>query len=117
MEALPQDMRVVIVRIRRGAEIIEPTLDMIIRRDDVVAVMARQQAHVERGTRVGPEVDDKALLEIPIETLEVVVTQGSWSGNPGTCKTLRARWGFSPALCCRTRPPLPYLVARGDLLR
>ena len=33
------------------------------------------------GDRIGPEVDDKALLDIPIETLDVVVTNRSWSGK------------------------------------
>jgi putative transport protein len=81
VEALPQDIRVFIVRIRRGGEIIEPTLATVIHQDDVVAVMARQEAHVERGTRAGPEVDDKALLEIPIESLDVVVTNRSLVGK------------------------------------
>jgi len=81
LEALPQAVRVFIVRIRRGGEIIEPTPATVIRRDDVVAVIARQKAHVEGGDRVGPEVDDKALLEIPIETLDVVVTQRSLVGK------------------------------------
>jgi len=35
-----------------------------LRRDDVLAIMARQAVHVERGARVGPEVDDKDLLDI-----------------------------------------------------
>src|SRR6185436_11836205 len=73
LEALPEAIRVFIVRIRRGDEIIEPTPATVIRRDDVVAVIARQKAHVEGGDMVGPEVDDKTLLEIPIETLDVVV--------------------------------------------
>ena len=75
LEALPQDVRVFIVRIRHRGEIIEPVPTSVIHQDDVVAVIARQEAHVERGARIGPEVDDKALLDIPIETLDVVVTQ------------------------------------------
>ena len=81
LEALPQDARIFIARIRRAGEIIEATPDTVILQDDVVAVMARQEVHVERGTRVGPEVDDKALLEIPIETLDVVVTHRSVIGK------------------------------------
>ena len=46
----------------------------VIRQDDVVAIHARQEVHMERGGGIGPEVDDKALLDIPIETLDVVVT-------------------------------------------
>src|SRR4029079_19748614 len=74
LEVLPPDVRIFIVRVRRGDEIIEPQADTVIRRDDVVAITARQEVHVQRGDRVGPEVDDKVLLDIPIEKLEVVVT-------------------------------------------
>ena len=35
----------------------------------------------QHGDRVGPEVDDKALLDIPIETLDVVVTNKSVVGK------------------------------------
>ena len=75
LEALPQDARVFIVRIRRGGEIIESLPNEVIHQDDVVAVLTRQEVHVERGARIGPEVDDKELLDIPVETLDVVVTK------------------------------------------
>jgi putative transport protein len=81
LEALPQKARVFIVRIRRGGEIIEPTPASVIRQDDVVALVTRQEVHVERGATVGPEVDDKALLDIPIEVLDVVVTERSVIGK------------------------------------
>ncbi len=81
LEALPQDIRVFIVRIRHGGEIVEATPTSVIRQDDVVAVAARQEIHVERGAKIGPEVDDKALLDIPIETLDVVETQRAFVGK------------------------------------
>ena len=80
IEAMPKDTRVFIARIRRGAEILEPQPDLIIRADDVVAVIARQEIHVRRGDVIGPEVDDKSLLDVPIEVLDVVVTQRSVVG-------------------------------------
>ena len=81
LEALPEDARVFIVRIRRGGEIVEANAGTIVRRDDIVAVLARQEIHVERGARIGPEADDKALLDIPVETLDVVATGGSFVGK------------------------------------
>jgi putative transport protein len=77
LEALPQDVRVFIARIRHRGEIIEAGPASVIHQDDVVAILARQEAHVERGGRIGLEVDDKVLLDIPIETLDVVVTHRS----------------------------------------
>jgi putative transport protein len=81
LEALPRDARVFIVRVRRGDEIIEVTPDTVIRKDDVVAIMARQVVHAQQGDRIGPEVHDEALLDIPIETLDVVVTNRTLTGK------------------------------------
>lgn len=47
----------------------------------MVAVVARQEVHVGNGATLGPEVDDKAFLDTPIETLDVVVTQRSMVGK------------------------------------
>jgi putative transport protein len=81
LEAMPQDIRVFIARIRHDGEIIEAQPTSVIHENDVVAVLARQVAHVERGSRIGPEVDDKSLLDLPIETLDVVVTHRSFVGK------------------------------------
>jgi putative transport protein len=81
LEALPRDVRVFILRIRRDGAIVEATPATLVRRDDVVAVVGRQEVHVERGSTIGAEVDDKALLDIPIESLDVVVTQRSLVGK------------------------------------
>jgi putative transport protein len=81
LEALPQAARVFIVRIRHSGEIVEATPASVIHRDDVVAVIARQEVHVERGSRIGPEVDDRALLDIPVESLDVVITNRSSIGK------------------------------------
>ncbi len=109
LEALPEDVRVFIVRVRRGGEIIEPTPDTVIRRDDVVAITARQEVHVQRGDRVGPEVDDKALLDIPIEALDVVVTNRV-AGREiagGTWHDSRARVGYFSRHVMRAGQEIP----------
>jgi putative transport protein len=81
LEALPREARVFIGRIRRGGEILEPRPESVIRLDDVVVVLARHEMHVKRGEIIGPEVDDKELLDVPIEVLDVVVTQRSIVGR------------------------------------
>ncbi len=87
LEALPEAARVFIVRIRHGGEIVEATPASVIHEGDVVAVIARQEIHVERGSRVGPEIDDKALLDIPVESLDVVITNRSLVGKDLTALT------------------------------
>jgi putative transport protein len=80
-EALPKEARVFIVRVRQGGAIVEPVPATMIRQDDVVAVATRQEVHVERGTMIGPEVDDKELLDFPAEALDVVITTKSLAGK------------------------------------
>lgn len=74
IEALPKDTRVFIQRIRRAGAIIEPEPGVVIEKGDVVAVMARTEVLVGRSGLVGPEVDDKELLDFPLEALDVVLT-------------------------------------------
>jgi putative transport protein len=81
IEAMPRDFRVVIVRVRHGSAIIEPEATTIIEKDDVVAVMTRSEALMARGTVIGPEVDDKELLDFPVEILDVVVTNKALGGR------------------------------------
>jgi putative transport protein len=122
LEALPQAVRVFIVRIRRGGQIIEPTPDTVVQRDDVVAVVARQEVHVERGTRVGAEVDDKALLDVPVEAVDVVVTNRSVAGKT-LAEFARLESARGVFLRTHTRAGQEIAVAhgnridRGDVLR
>jgi len=70
-----------ILRIRRGSAIIEAEPSTIIQQDDVVAVATRQEVFVERGANIGPEVDDKALLDFPAQALDVVITNKALAGK------------------------------------
>jgi len=122
IEALPRDVRIFIARVRRGGEIIESTPETVIRQDDVVAIMAAQDVHVQRGARVGPEVDDKGLLDIQIESLDVVVTKRSVVGKSldflGRLEGVR---GVFLRQILRAGQDIPRLRAtlldRGDVLR
>jgi putative transport protein len=122
LEALPQDARVFIVRIRRGSEIIESSPDAVIHQDDVVAVLTRQEVHVERGARIGPEVDDKGLLDIPVETLDVVMTNRSLAGKTvSDLARLEAARGVFVRSLTRAGQEMPLAantrIDRGDVLR
>lgn len=122
LEALPQDARIFILRVRRRGEIIEPAPITVIQQDDLVAVLARQEIHVERGARIGPEVDDKALLDIPIEALDVVVTNRSLVGKTlAELVRLDVARGVSARKLMRAGHEMPVAAAtridRGDVLR
>ena len=81
LEAIPEDFRFFIQRIRRGDAILEPEPKTVVRQGDILAVMTRGEILVERGGVIGPEVDDKALLDFPIEFLDVVLTNKALAGK------------------------------------
>jgi putative transport protein len=122
LEALPQNARVFIVRIRRNGDIIEPTPASVIHQDDAVAVIARLETHVESGDRIGPEVDDKALLDISIEFLDVVVTKQLLIGKTiAELARLELARGVFLRRLTRAGQEIPVTagmrVDRGDVLR
>jgi putative transport protein len=122
LEARPREFRVFISRIRREGKIIEPQPTTAIQKDDVVAVMARTEILMARGTEIGPEVNDRELLDFPAEILDVVVTNKAVIGK--TLRTLAAaeyaRGVFLRTLA-RAGQPMPFtadaVVDRGDVLR
>jgi putative transport protein len=81
LEAMPKEIRVFISRIRHEGRIIDPEPDTVIHAGDVIAVMTRTEALMERGTQIGPEVNDKALLDLPADILDVVITNKAWAGK------------------------------------
>ena len=81
LEALPRERRVFISRIRHAGAIVEPAPDTVIHKDDVIAVMTHADLLMARGAEIGPEVDDKALLDFPVEILDVVVTSRAFVGK------------------------------------
>ena len=81
LEVLPEDARVFILRVRSGDRILESGPDVLVREGDVIAVIGRQEIHATRGNTIGPEVSDPALLDIPIESLDVVITNRAMDGK------------------------------------
>lgn len=74
IESMPQEVRIFIQRIRRAGAIIEPEPNIVIQQGDIIAVMARAEILIERSNVVGPEVNDKELLDFPVEVLDVIMT-------------------------------------------
>ena len=81
LEGMPRQTRVFILRVRRDGRILEAAPHLILERDDVVAVVARYEAHVTRGDVIGPEIGDLELLDIPFEALDVVITNKLVAGK------------------------------------
>ena len=121
LEARPRETRVFISRIRRDGKIIEPDHATVVMEGDIVAVLARSELLMARGTEIGDEVSDKELLDFPVELLDVVITNKSLVG-----KTLAdlARIDFARGVflkkLTRAGQSMPFSpetkVERGDLL-
>ncbi|MGE5844461.1 MAG: aspartate-alanine antiporter [Syntrophaceae bacterium] len=121
LEAMPRDARVFISRIRHKGHIIEPEPDTVIHEGDDIAVATRTELLMAQGIKIGPEVDDRELLDFPQEFLDVVITNRDMAG-----KTIRelASYEFARGVFLRKHmrlgEPMPFTaetrVDLGDVL-
>jgi len=72
--------RMFVEGIRRKGELLDVTDDIVLQAGDVVAVSARRDAIVELESRA-KEVEDRELLDIPAEKVDVVVTRKAYAGR------------------------------------
>jgi putative transport protein len=93
----------------------------VIREGDIVAVLTRTELLVTRGQEIGPEVDDRELLDFPMDFLDVVITNRTIDGKSvaDLAKMDYGRGVFLKKLT-RTGLQMPFLpetkLERGDLL-
>jgi len=80
-EALLPEQRVFIQRIRRGGRIMDATADTVIEAGDIVAVAGRREVLVNLIGTAAEEVDDRELLAVPIEGVDVYVTTKEADGK------------------------------------
>ena len=79
-EALAPGERVFVQRLRRGNEIMEATSDLVIQTGDVLAVAGRREALVNLAGAGAQEVEDRELLAVPVEGVDVYVTNKEVDG-------------------------------------
>jgi putative transport protein len=80
VEAMVPDSRVFIMRIRRGSEIIDATADTVLKEGDVAAVAGDREVLL-RALQNAVEVDDRELLAVPVEGVDVLVTSKAVDGK------------------------------------
>jgi len=81
IEASFRPERVFINRIRRGETITEAEASSVITEGDEVLVAARRSVLLPIERRLGAEVDDRELMDIPMESVDVVVTNKEFVGR------------------------------------
>jgi putative transport protein len=121
-EGMVPDARLFIQRIRRDGQIIDATADTVLKEGDVVAVAGEREVLV-RVLQNADEVDDKELLAVPVEGVDVLVTNKEVDGKTLTelAKRPAARGVFLRKITRgATATDIPILpntaINRGDLL-
>src|SRR5437762_539043 len=122
-ESLVPDARLFILRIRRGGEIMDATADIVLKEGDVVAVAGEREVLVNILGAAAVEVEDRELLAVPVEGVDVLVTNKEVDGKTLEELAMRpaARGVFLRKITRgATATDIPILpgteVNRGDLL-
>lgn len=123
-EALVSDARVYVERIRRaGGTIEEASADSVIREGDVIAVVGLREVLVQVLGERAVEVDDRELLNVPVEGVDVYVSRKEVAGRT-LAELARLPWargvGLRKILRGATSVSIPILadtvIHRGDIL-
>jgi putative transport protein len=115
------DLSLVIQRMRHKDELIEPSSMTIIRKDDVLVIMAQHGIILNSFSNIGPEVLDEELLKFPLAHMNITVTNKSISGK--TIRQLHDHFGSGLMLDKLTREyqEIPFnintVLLRGDVLK
>ncbi len=80
-EALVGGHRLFVQRVRRGNEISDATAGTVLQAGDILAVAGRREALVGLIGPVAQEVDDRELLAVPVEGVDVYVTARQVDGK------------------------------------
>jgi putative transport protein len=113
--------RLFVERIRRGAELIDATAGTVLRSGDVIAVAARRRVLLSGSLPLREEVEDPALLDFPMTTLDVVVTKREAAEQPLSVLAQQHGRGVALEKLIRGGEEIPFsaetIINRGDLLR
>ena len=80
-EALVPDARVFVLRLRRDGKTQEATADTVLRKGDVLALVGPREVLVGLTGAGAKEVDDPQLLNVPVEGVDVYVTNKAVDGK------------------------------------
>ena len=81
MEHSTPKTRVFVQRIRRGRELLDPTPEMVLNAEDILAISGRREVLVKILGEQAVEVEDRELLSIPVASYEVFVKRSAISGR------------------------------------
>lgn len=79
-EAGFEGQRLFVENLHRGDKVIDPTPDVVLQEGDVVAVSATPEI-LARFSNAAEDVDDRAIMDVPVETVSVVITNKAADGR------------------------------------
>jgi putative transport protein len=81
LEASFAGQRVFVERLRQNGKLVNPTPDLRLAADAVLAIAGRREVVLERAPLLGEEVDDREVLDLELEILDVVLTRKALVGQ------------------------------------
>ena len=116
--------RIFVPRIRRGAQLLEARPNTRIQKGDVIALAGRRAFVIPSAAELGGEVDDRALLDFPVDSVDAVLTNGALVrrtlGHLEDGRTAPMARGVALLRVTRAGTELPLTaktkLARGDVL-
>ncbi len=114
--------RLSVQRVERGGELLKLHPALALKPGDRIVVSARRGAFLQAEREIGPEIDDAALLSVPVQTAAVVVTSadvnGATIGALAQDPSVRGVYLESVQRGTELIPREPWTVMqRGDILR
>ena len=73
--------RVFILRLRQASKIVEANPQMVIQAGDVLGLAGPRELLLKIEPTLGPEMDDRELFDVPIQILDVVITNKKFAGK------------------------------------
>ena len=116
--------RIFVPRIRRGAQLLEARPNTRIQKGDVIALAGRRAFVIPSAAELGGEVDDRVLLDFPVDSVDAVLTNGALVrrtlGHLEDGRTAPMARGVALLRVTRAGTELPLTaktkLARGDVL-
>ncbi len=78
---IPPDVKAFVGQVRRGDEIIMATPNLKLEEGDVVSIAGLRGYIVQHAKDIGEEVDDKDLLDVPVDIADIVVSRREIAGK------------------------------------
>lgn len=103
--------RLFVERVRQGENLMDPTPELKISKGDTIVLSGRREYIIGDEKWIGEEVNDTALLDFPVEHLQVTVSKKGAAGKTvDEVRGMKAMYGISIRSIKRSGTPMPVLA-------